>query len=582
MGRAPAQAGSFLQPHPSFFNQGFNVLNNDHTAPQFERAVCMHEIIEDGPQTSRQTSHKTGLFRNEEGGILVLFAILLIPMLLFIGFSIELALTEYRRTQLQSTTDTASLAAADLQQTLDSRSVVEDYFERAGLLDKIGLIDVVEDDNGRSVEVTAQTSQRALLTSVAGFDDWQIPVEGTAVETVGDIEIALVLDNSTSMSWAPGAITGPPATPSRMDLLIPAAEQFVDLVQPQPGERGTTTISFIPFATQVSLGPDFLGFFNVTDEHAVSDCVTFPFTADYASPVISRTNTLFRTAHHDNRGNRWGLTRDWTICPTSADRDILPWSENAGIVKQRIRDMEPYGLTSIEIGAKWGAALLDPSLRPVLSGLSSVSGYEYLSAGTVRGVPLDYTAPTARKYLVIMSDGENTRNSDIREPYRTGLSPLYRLPGNNEYAYFRDRSGSADFFRVELNEDDGGDWIRRPSGATQMTWQEVWAEMTVDRFIEDIRSRADGINQTNDSIRDEIVYEREGAWKNNRTNQICTAAKNAGVTIFTIGMDTYGLGDTTLRNCASSTTTFYDIDGLDIAKAFEAIARQINQLRLTQ
>jgi hypothetical protein len=37
-----------------------------------------------------------------------------------------------------------------------------------------------------------------------------------------------------------------------------------------------------------------------------------------------------------------------------------------------------------------------------------------------------------------------------------------------------------------------------------------------------------------------------------------------------------------MRNCASSTTHFFEVSQLEIDAAFSSIARQINKLRLTQ
>ena len=131
----------------------------------------------------------------------------------------EIALTEFNRSVMQSATDSASLAAADQRQSLNPRDVVEDYFARAGLADNLGDVVIVKDDNGRSVTMEPDFEQLALLTRVAGIESWEIPVDGGAIETVGDIEIAVVFDNSTSMSRAPGSTSGPAATPSRMDRL---------------------------------------------------------------------------------------------------------------------------------------------------------------------------------------------------------------------------------------------------------------------------------------------------------------------------------------------------------------------------
>jgi Flp pilus assembly protein TadG len=68
--------------------------------------------------------------------------------------------------------------------------------------------------------------------------------------------------------------------------------------------------------------------------------------------------------------------------------------------------------------------------------------------------------------------------------------------------------------------------------------------------------------------------------------RLCTAAKNAGITLFTIGFeldpkDTNGQeAIATLKACATDAAHFYNVQGLQIADAFDSIARTIQTVRL--
>jgi len=71
-------------------------------------------------------------------------------------------------------------------------------------------------------------------------------------------------------------------------------------------------------------------------------------------------------------------------------------------------------------------------------------------------------------------------------------------------------------------------------------------------------------------------------------NTVCAAAKAKSVLVFTIG---FQLSDTDssqramkteLRNCATSSSHYYDVQGLDIAAAFRSIATTIQKVKLTQ
>ena len=535
----------------------------------------------------RSVESRTTKFRREEhGGILVLFALMFVPIVIIIGFAMELALAEHMRVKLQNTADSASLASADLEQTLQPKAVATDFFAKAGLGDHLTSVEVeTPTRGGRAVTVTAEASFGALLTRLAGLRAWNVPVLGSAKEARGDIEIALVLDNSSSMSWLASSTSGAPKK-TRMDLLIPAAEAFVEEVQPKPGEGGTTTISLIPFATQVSVGQDLLNQFNVTSEHDVSHCVTFINRADFASTSILKSSILQRTAHHDptrSASQGWGLSDDYIACPTNSSiRDIFAWSQDPDSLKARIRSMKPYGFTSIEIGVKWGTALLDPAMRPVLTSMSALPAHSYLAEPSARGVPFDFAEPTSQKYLVVMSDGENTTHQDIKPPYRDGLSPVWQYTGKDNFAYYLKRLDTdRAFYHVKARE-----WRDDPGpNAVQLTWPQVWARVSVKKFVRDINGAAlrsaPGFS-VNPSLYSDIVYEQGKAWKNQRTSEICQAAKERGIIVFTIGMDTYGQGDATLADCASEKSLFYDIVSEDIDMAFAQVARQITRLRLTQ
>ncbi len=65
-------------------------------------------------------------------------------------------------------------------------------------------------------------------------------------------------------------------------------------------------------------------------------------------------------------------------------------------------------------------------------------------------------------------------------------------------------------------------------------------------------------------------------------DSICTAAKNERIVVWSIGFEVSDHGANVMRSCASSPSHFFRVEGVEISDAFEAIAKQINQLRLTQ
>ena len=74
------------------------------------------------------------------------------------------------------------------------------------------------------------------------------------------------------------------------------------------------------------------------------------------------------------------------------------------------------------------------------------------------------------------------------------------------------------------------------------------------------------------------------ATKDAQMDTICDLAKSTAmkIRVFTIAFEAPPLGQASLANCASSAGDYFNVAGLDITTAFQSIARQITQLRLTQ
>jgi len=73
-----------------------------------------------------------------------------------------------------------------------------------------------------------------------------------------------------------------------------------------------------------------------------------------------------------------------------------------------------------------------------------------------------------------------------------------------------------------------------------------------------------------------------GAMGDSMLDSICTAAKQDGIVIWSIGFEVNDHGADVMEDCASSPSHFFRVEGIEISAAFDAIARQINQLRLIQ
>ena len=157
-------------------------------------------VAKAAPAAAGRATDALRRFRREEDGSLIIFGLFaFVMMLLLAGVALDLMRFEERRTTLQNTIDRASLAAADLQQSLDPKEVVKDYFLKAGLKppadDDIIVTEGTLTDY-RKVEISVSEEMPTWFMALVGVKTLSTPASSTAEESVGQIEISLILDVS--------------------------------------------------------------------------------------------------------------------------------------------------------------------------------------------------------------------------------------------------------------------------------------------------------------------------------------------------------------------------------------------------
>ncbi|PQV59055.1 Flp pilus assembly protein TadG [Defluviimonas denitrificans] len=546
-------------------------------------------------------------FRREEEGSLLIFGLFcFVIMLMLAGVALDLMRFEERRTVLQNTIDRAALAAADLQQTLPPKEVVKDYFRKAGLKPPTDdQITVVNGNNGssRKVSIAVAETVPTWFMKMAGVSSLSAPGISTAEESVGQIEISLILDVSGSMNSS-----------SRLTNLKPAAKSFVDQMFDST-EADKITISIIPYATQVSLSDNLMSYFNVTNEHASSNCIEFePSKGDFTTTSVSFGFGLFdrvyqRNGHFDPfyKASPPRLFN----CAPDADREILPFSSDRDELKTFIDGLQAEGNTSIDLGMKWGAALLDPSMQGVVNSMADKGDLP----DTTRGRPYAYTNGQVMKIIVLMTDGANTTEYKLRDAYDHNFSQVWRnmsyADGSNtinsdvdqysfydpskkkwyvpaldqwlDHAWGNSTYTSCSKWSCTTKNEPG--YNGKDDAAFPLTWPEVWERISIYYLSDNIIAKAYGSSARNKwrpgSTSNPEVNTYVYSAKDDQTRALCDAAKAQDVRIYTIAFEAPWQGQQLLSQCASSDASHYEVEGLDIEDAFSGIVQSINKLRLT-
>ena len=375
-------------------------------------------MIRDYENPPRPAAAKAALaFGKREDGSLTIFG-LMVFMLMMVGGGIALDImrSELKRTELQYAVDRAALASAGLDQNRDAEAIVKDYIRAAGIDEESVEVTSTVQSDARTVEVTGSADVNSLFMDLLGVETLLQPVRSVALERRTELELSLVVDISGSMGGA------------KIETLRTAASDFVaELLR---GRTDLTSISLVPYNDRVNAGSLVGGVFDLTEEHPFSNCVVFS-DAEYRRLDQPNGFPLQRMGHFDFRtsyrsGNSPGLVEN-PNCRTDEYGAILPWSNNVTELQNRISALQAGSWTAMDLGVKWGSLLLDPSSRDELATLSidpDVSDAERVNANFV-GRPVDYNTDGTHKVLVVMTDGVNTQQWDLKPSRKTGASGIY-------------------------------------------------------------------------------------------------------------------------------------------------------------
>lgn len=598
------------------------------------------------PKTSARLLSR---FRKDEGGGMIIFSLFMFVLILwFGGMAVDLMRFETTRAKLQGTLDRATLAAADLDQTESAETIVNDYFAKAGMLQFLESVNVDEGINYRVVNANANAEMNLMFADLMGvlvqpfnpdyevqFSSLTVRGASTAEERVTDVEVSLVLDVSGSMDRN-----------SRIQNLRPAAREFVSavLANNTNAPEGLITISMIPYSAVVNPGPAIEPYLNIDYSHGYSNCLLFPDNDLFTTTELDLTESYTHVAHFDPdwySDDPSPIGYPW--CHVGDHNAIVVHSTNELALHTAINALEPYGNTAIDMGMKWGTALLDPSTRDIITGLSSnpTSGVPDIADGR----PYDHSQPDVLKVLVLMTDGANTQQYDLIEPYKSGQSYIwFDLDyANQPLEDVNDNEVSIHYWGVDTPDDYSDDWFywnkeaswsnrfrNYPRGfssnsaykaereasegavlapgrgqtfstlAHRASWQELYATYTFNRVNNELLSRAysDGAIpwstgnsgwpnyiqlpdyvDADNAINYGVVNSGEA---DNRLSTLCAAARAQGIIIYTVAFEAPSGGQDALLDCATTHSHFFDVDGTDISDAFSSIASDIRALKLTQ
>ncbi len=324
--------------------------------------------------------------QDERGNIALLFGVMLTMLLSFAGAGIDYTRSFGIQTRIQEAADAGLLAAARLKAT--SPNATEEELKSAALRvfnaqtsgekrANITAFSIDLDSATSEFTVSVDAELPTLLLRIAGRDSINVGVQSTATLGAGpDLEIALALDNTGSMG-----VNG------KIQALREASTDLVTRVLDEASSE--VKFSLVPFANYVNVGV----------ANASATWIDAPI-ANFSGCVGSRSNPRNELDGEYNIERVPGLTTAQTTDPTDGQdgcpNAMVPLTDTLSTLTTAITNMNANGYTYIPAGLAWG--------------------WRALSEGApfTQGAPQsDVDSGEVVKYLILLTDGENTRLPDL-------------------------------------------------------------------------------------------------------------------------------------------------------------------------
>ena len=422
---------------------------------------------------------------------------------------------EAARADLQDALDRGSLATANQNQTYDTggtetmdeqaHSVISEYMaSRNFKFEDLTLnANVTDVSGGRQIDAAASIDIQTIFLSLIGIDTLKANATSTAIQASSKLEIMLVLDITGSMTRSSSSGR------TKIEDLRIAAKEFIDTVLAD-GADEYTTVTIIPFSQNVALPSVMADLYNIDRHHNYSTCIDFSEFDFTAVEMPLQPQTAYAQGQHF----REPIGSNTRNCP-KANNAITAYSNDASALKSAIDAMTTETWTAMYMGMKWATAMLDPSAAPIVDAVIANGDLP----ATFENYPAAWDDMSARKIIVMMSDGANTELRKMDAATYASRSPDY-------WETYSPPSGSVTKIIDNINQGDG------------------------DPLLSDI----------------------------------CAVARNGANTIvYSIGFEVSNnaSAQAALQDCASSLSTYYLVEGVEISAAFQNIADEITNLKLT-
>lgn len=327
-------------------------------------------------------------FRREDGAVAVQVAMLIVPMTVAVFGAVDVSRASGEKMRLQDALDAATLAAARSTATTDAglQAVGEKVLAADLAASQATLVSSSFKLQGSKVVSTAKASMATVVANLWMDGDMAIGAEAEVTRASNNIEVALTLDVTGSMSG------------SKITDLKAAAKELVDLVVQDQQSPYYTKLAIVPYSAAVNVG-SYAG--SVRGTYTAGTCTT-PGCASYKFTNAQGNSKTFaistcvteRTgsdAYADAAPGTTFLGRNYpSTSNTCLSSTIMPLSTDRVALKSKIDGLSASGSTAGHLGLAWGWYMVSPN---------------FASLWPTASQPAAYGTDKLLKVVVLMTDG---------------------------------------------------------------------------------------------------------------------------------------------------------------------------------
>jgi Flp pilus assembly protein TadG len=485
-------------------------------------------------------------FRSDRSGQVALtFALAAVPMLGLAGLTMDYGHASFVKTDMQAALDATALAMSQNAVSMTSsqlQTAAQNYFNaqfQAPDAKNTSLAASYSTSGGSTIVLSATTTVPTYFMDVMGFKSQTVSASSTVKWGSTRLRVALVLDNTGSMSDS-----------GKMTALKTATKNLLTQLQSAASNNGDVYVSIVPFVKDVNLG----------SSNYNANWVYWGTTTGSSAQDPSKTDNSSWDANNGScsRGSSFSTRSEClqtSVCSNSR------YTSKSSCQSAGKTWYSTAGTWSPDSHSTWNGCVMDRGYPMSPSSLSGNSGPD-----TVHNYDTNVTAPIT----TAMSSLFAAEQYSYCPQAATGLS--YNWSTMTSLVNNMSPDGSTNQ-AIGLAEGwmslAGGGPFTVPAMDPNYTYSQVIILLT------------DGLNTQDRWYGDgSSLGTSDDAKIDARQTLTCSNIKTAGITLYTVEVSTDGTPvSTLLQNCASSPTKFFYLTSASqIVTTFNAIGTNLSNL----